>query len=254
MYYFLIRNILLALVTRISYLNVWGWIVKNQSSIANWFTSIGTVGAVIVALWQTIRSDKQKRPEILMNIRHHGVYGWYYDRSGESWNTFTVGNYGNTPATELSVEVEVDKAPDCIQKWLEENNLFYNEDSKLELDTKINNLSKIEEMNESSNWKKYKVEIQDYLFPDEEVYIWFPREFKELYASIVKIIESKDFTDDDLDHLNRNRPIFRYHFQYKFRNSKGEKIIKIDPQFKFYNDTDKNGLKMVKAMYCIANN
>lgn len=119
-----------------------------------------------------------------MNIRHHGVYWWYYDRSGERWNTFTVGNYGNTPATKLFVEVKVDKTPDCIQKWLEENNIFYNEASKIELETKINNLSEIEEMNESTNCKKYKVEIQDYLFADEEVYIWFPREFKELYASI----------------------------------------------------------------------
>lgn len=184
MYYFLIRNILFALVTRINYLDVWGWFVKNQSTVANWFTSIGTVGAVVVALQQTRRSDKHKRPEILMNIRHHGVYWWYYDRSGERWNTFTVGNYGNTPATKLFVEVKVDKTPDCIQKWLEENNIFYNEASKIELETKINNLSEIEEMNESTNCKKYKVEIQDYLFADEEVYIWFPREFKELYASI----------------------------------------------------------------------
>lgn len=50
MYYFLIRNILFALVTRINYLDVWGWFVKNQSTVANWFTSIGTVGAVVVAL------------------------------------------------------------------------------------------------------------------------------------------------------------------------------------------------------------
>lgn len=48
--------------------------------------------------------------------------------------------------------------------------------------------------------------------------------------------------------------MFYYHFQYKFRDRKGEKTIKIDPQFRFYNDTAKNGLEMVKAMYCIVNN
>lgn len=47
--------------------------------------------------------------------------------------------------------------------------------------------------------------------------------------------------------------MFYYHFQYKFQNNKGRKTIKVDPQFKFYNDTEKNK-RMVKATYCITNN
>lgn len=248
------------LLNQIDYSGIWSWLVNNQASMASWFSSIGTVGAVIVALWQTRRSEKQKSPEIMMNIEHHGVYWWYYNnyKSGERWNTFNISNYGKTPANKLAVNLVVNKTSDDIRKWLEENNL----NCDLKLKDKVDKLSEIKELNEISDLNrtifrqdetKYKVEIQDYLFVDEKINIWFPREFKELYASIIQVIESKNLTKKDLYNLNQNRPMFYYHFQYKFQNNKGRKTIKVDPQFKFYNDTEKNK-RMVKATYCITNN
>lgn len=151
--------------------DIWKWLVANQASMANWFTSVGTIGAVIVALWQTKRSEKQKKPEIMMNMTHHGVYWWYFNKnkSGEKWNIFNISNYGKTPARKLSVELTVNKTLEEIRDWLEENKLT----SDPKLVNRLNNLDEIKKLNEVNNLNKtihiqdktkYKVEIQDYLF------------------------------------------------------------------------------------------
>lgn len=45
---------------------------NGQKNMADWFSAIGTVAAVIVALFQMLQSKKDRKPIILFTMKHHG--------------------------------------------------------------------------------------------------------------------------------------------------------------------------------------
>lgn len=211
---------------------------RNLSSLADWLSAIGTVSAVIVALYQ-IRNDKRQdlidnRPEIMLNIKKHSIYSWYNRKNNDlSRNTFILGNFGKEVASNLSIHLTVSKNKEEIQDWLQHNKIK----------------SSIKELPEFSN---YKVEFQDFLFGTEKAELWFPREYKRFFVTVVRNIQAQRFWDSDLSTLNNNFPVFTYKIQYDYRGKRVESFIKVKPKFKFYTDSYQKR-KMIKLTFYIYN-
>ena len=238
----MLKTILIYILSEVDYLILKFSIYelfRNLSSLADWLSAIGTVSAVMVALYQ-IRNDKRQdlsdnRPEIMLNIKKHGIYSWYNRKNnGLSRNTFILGNFGK--ASNLSIHLTVSKDKEKIKDWLQHNKLY-----------KIR--SSVKKLPEFSN---YKVEFQDFLFGTEKAELWFPREYKRFFVTVVCNIQTQRFLDSDLSTLNNNFPVFTYKIQYDYRGKRVESFIKVKPKFKFYNDSDQKR-KMIKLTFYIYN-
>ena len=143
---------------------------KNWGSLAEWVSGIGTSLAVIVALWQSKKDEEQKSPEILLNIYRHCFYppkeSDVKDRLYKilRHNSFYIGNYGKIPATNLCIELSIEKdksshsnkSNNKIKAWLNEHErLKHNK----EIQEKVKKLPLL---------NKHKVDFQDYLFDSEK--------------------------------------------------------------------------------------
>ena len=230
---------------------------KNWGSLAEWVSGIGTSLAVIVALWQSKKDEEQKSPEILLNIYRHGIYPPKESDVKDSRykilrrNSFYIGNYGKIPATNLYIELSIEKDKSSnSNKSNNEIKAWLNEHERLKHNKEIQ-----EKVKELPLLNKHKVDFQDYLFDSEKEDIWFPKEYKELYFEIVKKVQTRRLLNgkDAIKNLNYNFPKFQYYFSYKYQNNSGKKIIEVVPKFKYYNDSKDGGKRKIEITFNINN-
>lgn len=212
---------------------------NGPKNMADWFSAIGTVAAVIVALFQMLQSKKDRKPIILFTMKHHGLY----DKQDNNFyrNRLAIKNYGKSEAIELDINLKVSNN---VENWIESKDLYIEKQKYLKISKDL-----------KSN-KKYKVKFQDILAASERKYIWFPQEYLELFVLIIKEMNKninsweKAVNNTEVD-INEGFPIFYYTIKYKYdgKSLSGKDTVEIKPKFEVYNVNDKLQRKIRLSFY-----